>query len=205
MNVLLKINGLSVAYETQLVINNLSYEAGAGIHGIIGPNGCGKSTFLKTIAGILPTQQGQIVLKGIDLAIHTRAFKQCLCYVPDKPAVYPFMTGRQYLQMIASVKKASMDTSLMEWIKNIRLMEYLDKPFSAMSFGTRRKFMLSAVLIASPTLLLLDEPFNGLDSHTKSAFSTYLQGVQNKACILIASHGLEDENVNLASQLSFEH
>ena len=205
MSNLLTIDDLSMAYETQLVIENLSYQAGVGIHGIIGPNGCGKSTFLKAIAGLLPFQQGQVVLKGIDLVEQPRVFKQCLCYVPDKPTVYPFMTGRQYLQMIASVKKTAVNPDVIDWIKKIRLLDYLDTPFSEMSFGTRRKFMLSAALIAAPELLLLDEPFNGLDSDTKSAFIAYLQRVQENTCILIASHGLEEENLNLTTQQSFAH
>ena len=205
MKNVLEVENLSVAYQSERVLEDLSYQAGNGIHAIIGPNGCGKSTLLKSVAGMVPYQTGRISIQGWELDIQPLKAKQLLYYMPDKPNVYPFMTGRQFLQMIASIKRAEISNLLMEWIESIRLTAYLDTPFGDMSFGTRRKFMLSGSLISSPALLLLDEPFNGLDKDTKSRVLEYFNQVKEATCIVLVSHELQEIDVLLDSKLSLEY
>ncbi len=185
---LLSINELTVQYDNHVVLNNFTAEFGPGLHWIQGHNGSGKSTLLKALCGINPVPAGVVKVMNHDLTVDAQAAKSKLCLVPDKPEVYPFMTGEQYLYFIAKIKGAKITNELDDWLDATKLSQFRNLEFSQMSFGTKRKFTLSSVFIGDPKVILLDEPFNGLDKNSATALYQWLITAKLKKCILIVNH-----------------
>jgi len=205
MNYLL-INNLTVQYDNMLVLDNFTAELGAGLHWVQGHNGSGKSTLLKALCGIIPIPVGTVKIMSHDLVVEAHAAKEKLCLVPDKPEIYPFMTGIQYLSFIAKIKKTALSDELHRWLDTIKLSSFNDLEFSQMSFGTRRKFTLSSVFIGNPDVILLDEPFNGLDKNSACAFYQWLTAAKKNKCILIVNHEAHyiEDIVDTITKLSSE-
>lgn len=184
----LSINNLSIIYDDLVVLENFNAEFGTGIHWIQGYNGSGKSSLLKALCGINQINKETVKITGFDLVTSALKAKSQLCFVADKPEVYPFMTGIQFLKLIAKIKGTKLTQELYDWLDEINLTQYKDICFSEMSFGTRRKFSLSTVFIGNPQLVLLDEPFNGLDKQTIKQFSLWLTQARKTKCVLVVSH-----------------
>ncbi len=194
---ILSVQNLRVQYDQQVVIKDLSLNLGSGIHWLFGHNGSGKSTLLRACAGIVRPAAGSIKVNGHALDDEPMAAKRCLYWVPDKPMVYPFLTGKQYLMMLADIKKTS--ATVEPLLSAFKLDDFENTSFADMSFGTRRKFTLLGCLIGGPDLLLLDEPFNGLDAASLQVFTDWLQ-VQDKA-MLVASHDEVMGSFNCVSRI----
>ena len=184
----LNIKNLSISYEKVTVFNRFSHSFDCGLHWIKGYNGSGKSTLLKALCGIIPVPENTVKVMGHDITTQALKAKSALCYVADKPEVYPFMSGYQYLQLIAEIKGETLNQKLEDWLDEVNLSPFKDTPFSDMSFGTRRKFTLASCLIGNPDVILLDEPFNGLDDNTCEKLMQWLFEVKEDKCVLIASH-----------------
>ena len=182
------INNLSIKYDDLLVIDDLSIQFTSGLHLLQGYNGSGKSSLLKSLCGIIEVKPGTVFIMGCDISAQALQAKKQLCFVADKPEIYPFMTGIQYLNLIAKIKGSALSSELYAWLDKINLKQFMDIEFSQMSFGTRRKFALSSCLIADPDVILLDEPFNGLDNNTVEHFTQLLMHWKTKKCIVVASH-----------------
>jgi ABC-type multidrug transport system ATPase subunit len=182
------INNLSIKYDDLLVIDDLSIQFTPGLHLLQGYNGSGKSSLLKGLCGIIEVKPGTVFIMNCDISRQPLQAKKHLCFVADKPEIYPFMTGIQYLSLIAKIKGATLSSELYAWLDKINLSQFMDIEFSQMSFGTRRKFALSSCLLADPDVILLDEPFNGLDNNTVEHFTQLLLQWKTKKCIVVASH-----------------
>lgn len=182
------INNLTIAYDDLIVLKNFNAEFTTGIHWIQGHNGSGKSSLLKSICGINPSNPGMIKIMGYDLVKKAIKAKSELCFVADKPEVYPFMTGLQFLKMIAKIKGVQLSEDLFKFMESINLTQFYHTAFSQMSFGTRRKFTLCMVFIGNPQVILLDEPLNGLDKNTIKHFNDWLIKARKTKCLLIVSH-----------------
>lgn len=191
----LDIKNLTINYEKQAVFHNFSYTFNAGLHWVKGYNGSGKSTLLKALSGIIPVAENTVKVLGYDITKQSLKAKSKLCYVADKPEVYPFMSGNQFLDLIAEIRGVKRNKELDEWLHEVNLDSFRNKSFAEMSFGTRRKFTLASCLIGNADVILLDEPFNGLDDNTCEKLMQWLFEVRENKCILIASHNkLIDED-----------
>lgn len=184
----LDIKNLTIRFDKTTVFDNFSHTFNAGLHWVKGYNGSGKSTLLKALCGIIPVPENTVMLRDCDMTKHALKAKAKLCYVADKPEVYPFMTGDQFLDLIAEIKGVRRSKQLDDWLHEVHLDSFRDKSFAEMSFGTRRKFTLATCLIGNPDVILLDEPFNGLDDNTCEKLRQWLFDVRKDKCILIASH-----------------
>ena len=182
------IKNLTIAYDELVVLKDFNAEFGNGIHWIQGYNGSGKSSLLKALCGINPVNCGMVSICGHDLVKQALKAKSELCFVADKPEVYPFMKGMQFLDMVAKIKGVNLSQELYDWLDAINLNQFKDTEFSQMSFGTRRKFTLSTAFIGNPQVVLLDEPFNGLDKHTIKQFELWLQQAKKEKCLVVVSH-----------------
>ena len=141
------------------------------IYAFIGHNGAGKTTLLKAITGIHPYDKGTVLIDGLDLSKNPEEVKRRIAYVPDNPDIYEFMTGIQYLNFIADVfgvSAADRKERISDYAERFEIMSSLGDLISSYSHGMRQKLVLISALIHSPKLLIMDEPFVGLDP--KAAF-----------------------------------
>lgn len=208
---MLRIDHFTKTYGTKVAVDDLTLRIAPGeICGFIGHNGAGKTTTLKACCGILPFDQGEIFVNGKSIRNDPIACKQSMAYVPDNPDLYEFLTGIQYLDFVADVYGVSKEDRAQRIRKYGELLGMTDDltlRLSDCSHGMKQKVALIAALIHKPKLILLDEPFVGLDpiaSHQLKQvmsqhcaeggaifFSTHVLEVAEKLChrIAVISHG----------------
>ena len=203
---MLKIEHLTKTYGTQKAVDDLSLHIRPGeIFGFIGHNGAGKSTTLKSAVGILQFDAGTIAINGTDLASDPVKCKRDLAYIPDNPDLYDFMSGIKYLNFIADIFGISPDDRAERIRKYADIFELtgdLAQPIAAYSHGMKQKLALISAWLHDPKLILMDEPFVGLDpkaSHLLKEmmrehcdqggaifFSTHVLEVAEKLCDKVA-------------------
>lgn len=163
------------------------------LFGFIGSNGAGKTTTLKAVAGILTPSSGEIIINGKSMKKEPLLAKAQIAYIPDNPDLYEFMTGNTYLNFIADIFNISERQTLIEtYAKLFEIYNNLSSPISSYSHGMKQKIAIISALIHNPKVLILDEPFVGLDpksSHTlKEIFAEFCK---NGGSILFSTHILE--------------
>ena len=193
---MLKIEHLTKTYGEKKAVDDLSLHILPGeIYGFIGHNGAGKTTTLRSVAGILQFDSGEITIDGIALKRDPLACKRRLAYIPDNPDLYDYMTGIQYLNFIADIFAVPADVRRERIAKYAALFELtadLAQPVSAYSHGMKQKLAIIAAWLHAPRLILMDEPFVGLDP--KAAH--ILKGMMRELCdaggaIFFSTHVLE--------------
>ena len=203
---MLQIKQLTKHYGTKTAVDGLTLTIQPGeIYGFLGPNGAGKTTTLKCCCGILQPDSGEVFVDGVSMQKEPLQAKQKLAYLPDDPKLYEYMTGIQYLDFIANVYGVS-DAARAEhtriYSERFDLNDALRQPIGAYSHGMKQKLAIISALLHAPKLILMDEPFVGLDplaSHqlkqTMRAFcdaggaiffSTHVLEVAEKLCDRVA-------------------
>ena len=203
---MLRIEHLTKTYGDRRAVDDLSLHIPAGqVFGFIGHNGAGKTTTIKACCGILDYDQGSIFIDGMDLAEQPLACKQRLAYIPDDPALYNYLSGIKYLNFIADVYKVSKEEReqrIADYADRFQLTADLAQPISAYSHGMKQKLAIIAAWLHQPRLIIMDEPFVGLDpiaAHTLKLmmrelcdgggsifFSTHVLEVAEKLCDQVA-------------------
>ena len=172
----------------------LTVESG-DIFAFIGHNGAGKTTTIKSIVGINDFTSGEIIIDGVSMKNDPIKCKKMLAYVPDNPDIYNALTGIQYINLIADIFNVDKDTRKLLTNKYANLLELngvLNDPISTYSHGMRQKLVLISAFVHSPKLLVLDEPFVGLDP--KASFSLkeiFKDFTKNGGAIFFSTHVLE--------------
>ena len=193
---MLQISHLTKTYGKKNAVDDLSLEIRPGeIYGFIGHNGAGKTTTMKAVAGILQFDAGEIRIDGKSVREDPLACKRELAYIPDNPDLYEFMTGIKYLNFIADifgVSPAARQTRIADYAARFELTQDLAQPIAAYSHGMKQKLAIIAAWLHAPKLILMDEPFVGLDP--KAAH--LLKGMMREACeqgsaIFFSTHVLE--------------
>ena len=193
---MLEINGLSKSYGSHKAVDNLSMRIANGeIHGFIGHNGAGKTTTLRSIAGIMQFEEGTITIDGHSIKEEPLACKKIMAYIPDNPDLYEFMSGIQYLNFIADifgVDVSTRDERIHRYTDLFEITNVLDDAISSYSHGMKQKLAIVSAWIHEPKLILMDEPFVGLDPKA----SHILKQMMRKFCdqgnaILFSTHVLE--------------
>ena len=193
---MLKIEHLTKTYGEKKAVDDLSLHILPGeIYGFIGHNGAGKTTTLRSVAGILQFDSGEIAIDGIVLKNDPLACTRRLAYIPDNPDLYEYMTGIQYLNFIADIFAVPADLRRERIAKYAGLFELtadLAQPVSAYSHGMKQKLAIISAWLHAPRLILMDEPFVGLDP--KAAY--ILKGMMRELCddggaIFFSTHVLE--------------
>ena len=193
---MLKIENLTKAYGEKKAVDNLSLHIRPGeIYGFIGHNGAGKTTTLKSVAGILNFDSGTIRIDGKSIRENPVECKKVLAYIPDNPDLYDFMSGIKYLNFVADIFGVSADDRQERIHRYAELFELtgdLAQPISAYSHGMKQKLAVISAWIHAPRLIIMDEPFVGLDP--KAAFQ--LKEMMREHCdaggaIFFSTHVLE--------------
>ena len=173
---------------------NLTINEG-DLFGFIGHNGAGKTTLLKSIAGIINFDEGDIIFNGLSIKKDALEIKKLIAYIPDNPDVYESLTGIQYLEFIADVFKVDTDQRAREIDKYGTMFEILDvlnNPISSYSHGMKQKLVIISALLHKPKLLLLDEPFVGLDPKASYLLKEVFQDMCSQGVsIFFSTHVLE--------------
>lgn len=193
---MLEVCALTKMFNGLPVVENVSFTIKPGeILGYIGPNGAGKSTTVKMIIGLLEPSEGQIRFQGRSVIENLPDFQARIGYVPEESHLYPYLSGREYLQLVGrlrGVPRATLESKISEFLRLFSLYEDRDCPVSAYSKGMRQKILLSAALMHNPDLLILDEPLSGLDVTTALVLRELLQGLAAQGrMILYSSHVLD--------------
>lgn len=193
---MLKIENLTKVYGDKKAVDNLSLHIKPGeIYGFIGHNGAGKTTTIKCCCGILQHEEGKIFIDGTDLSSAPLACKQNLAYIPDNPDLYDFMTGIQFLNFVADIFSVNADTRqilIHKYADMFELTADLAQPISAYSHGMKQKLAIISALIHSPKLIIMDEPFVGLDPKASHLLKETMRELcSNGAAIFFSTHVLE--------------
>ena len=164
---MLNIEHLTKTYEDKKAVDDLSLHIASGeIYGFIGHNGAGKTTTLKSIAGILQFDSGEITIGGASVRRDPVACKKQMAYIPDNPDLYEFMTGAKYLNFIADIFGVSAEdrkAHIHKYAGMFELTDDLAQPIAAYSHGMKQKLAIISAWMHDPKLILMDEPFVGLD------------------------------------------
>ena len=193
---MLRIEHLTKTYGEKRAVDDLSLHISAGeIYGFIGHNGAGKTTTLKSVAGILQFDGGEILVDGISIREKPIECKKRIAYIPDNPDLYEFMTGIRYLNFVADIFGVSAEDRQARIRKYGDLFELtgsLAQPVSSYSHGMKQKLAIISAWVHQPRLILMDEPFVGLDP--KAAH--ILKGLMREICdrggaIFFSTHVLE--------------
>lgn len=193
---MLRINNFTKTYGDKIAVDDLSLHIRRGeIYGFIGHNGAGKSTTVKACAGILAFDRGEILIDGMDIAKQPIDCKRIIAYIPDNPDLYEFMSGMKYLNFIgdvfgvsASDRRARID----RYAGLFGLSGELGQPISSYSHGMKQKLALISAWLHSPELIILDEPFVGLDPVASHRLKEMMrEHCDNGGAIFFSTHVLE--------------
>lgn len=194
---MLKIENYSKSYgPDKKAVEGLSLEVKAGdLYGFIGHNGAGKTTTIKSVVGILPFEEGSIEIDGIDITSDPIECKKRIAYIPDNPDVYESLTGMEYLNLLGDifrVPSAKREAAVRKYAEMFEITGNLNDPISSYSHGMKQKIEIIGALMHEPKLLILDEPFVGLDP--KAAFT--VKTIMKEFCeaggaIFFSTHVLE--------------
>ncbi|HKM28951.1 MAG TPA: ABC transporter ATP-binding protein [Anaerovoracaceae bacterium] len=193
---MLQITNLTKTYGEKRAVDNLTLHIEKGeIYGFIGHNGAGKTTTIKSCAGILQFDEGEILIDGISIKSQPLECKKKIAYIPDNPDLYEFLSGIKYLNFIAdmySVGKEEREERIKRYADLFELTEDLAQPVSAYSHGMKQKLALIAALIHEPKLMIMDEPFVGLDPKAAHIVKGMMRELCDKGgAIFFSTHVLE--------------
>jgi ABC-2 type transport system ATP-binding protein len=193
---MLELRQVSKRYSGIPVVDGVCFTAGAGeVTGYLGPNGSGKSTTLKMITGLIEPTEGSILYQGKPIHADLIAYRQVLGYVPEEPHLYPHLSAVEYLEMVGQLRglqPAILGEKIEGLLQLLSLEEDRHVAIASYSKGMRQKVLLTAALLHNPAILLLDEPFSGLDVNTALVLRTLIEQLAKLGrIVLFSSHELE--------------
>jgi len=192
----LKIKNYSKNYGSKEAVKNLSLSIQAGdIYGFIGHNGAGKTTTIKAITGILPIEKGDIFLEGISIKDRPVECKKKMAYIPDTPELYDSMSGLKFIKFICDIYEVpakKRERNIKKYAESFGMLNELSEPIASYSHGMKQKVAVIAALAHEPKLMVLDEPFVGLDPKASFTLKEYMREMCKEGCaIFFSTHVLE--------------
>lgn len=189
----LEIKNLCKTFDNNQVLNDINLEMNSGhIYGFIGRNGSGKSVLLKIICGFYMPTSGMVLQDGVDYS-KEGSFPENTRALIEKPKFIPDLTGYENLELLASIQNKIGKEEIIDIMEKINLKNEMNKNFSKYSLGTKQKLGIAQVLMENPDMIILDEPFNGVENSTADDIRKMLIEEKNKGkLIIIASHIKED-------------
>lgn len=193
---MLKISNLTKIYGEKKAVDNLSLHIQKGeIYGFIGHNGAGKTTTIKSCCGILNFDEGEVLVDNVSIKEHPLECKQKIAYIPDNPDLYEFLSGIKYLNFIADIYKVpseEREARIKKYADMFEITSDLAQPISAYSHGMKQKLAIISALIHEPKLIIMDEPFVGLDPKAAHLLKGQMREMcDNGGAIFFSTHVLE--------------
>ncbi len=189
----LEINNLTKEFKENVILNNINLTLESGkIYGFIGRNGSGKSVLLKIICGFYKPTSGTVILDGKDY-LNSNEFPEDTRALIEKPKFLPDLTGYENLELLASIQNKIGKKEIDDIIDKMNLKTEANKKYSKYSLGTKQKLGIAQVLMENPKMIILDEPFNGVENSTADKIRDLLREEKKQdKIIIIASHIKED-------------
>jgi len=194
---MLKIINLSKSYKGgKKAVDSLNIEVKDGdIYGFIGHNGAGKTTTMRAIAGALEFEEGEILINNVSIKDNPILCKSMIAYIPDNPDIYEYLTGIQYLNFIGDIfkiNKAQRESLIKKYADLFEITSNLGDLISSYSHGMKQKLTIISALIHNPKLLVMDEPFVGLDPKAAHTFKIIMNEMcENGSAIFFSTHVLD--------------
>ncbi len=193
---MLRIEHLTKRYGDKVAVNDLSLHIEKGeIYGFIGHNGAGKTTTLKSISGIINFDEGDILIDGKSIKNDPIGCKQIMAYIPDNPDIYTYMKGIEYLNFVCDmygIPQSSREEKIEKYAKEFEIYDDLSTQISAYSHGMKQKLVIISALIHNPKLIIMDEPFVGLDPKATFKLKTIMREIcDNGGSFFFSTHVLD--------------
>ena len=193
---MLEARGLTKCYSAIPAVDEVSFTIRPGeVLGYLGPNGSGKTTTVSMLTGLLQPTRGHIFFDGRNIKDHLIEYKKRLGYVPEEPHVYPYLSGREYLQLVGrlrSIPQKALDEKISDLLHLFSLDSDRHTLISSYSKGMKQKILISAALLHNPEVLIFDEPLSGLDVTSALVFKNLVRSLAREGkIILYSSHVLE--------------
>ena len=193
---MLEVRHLSKRYGALTALHDLSFDVSPGeVLGLLGPNGAGKSTTVKILTGLLPPTSGTVRLDGADVLADPVTFKRSLGYVPEEPHLYSYLTGPEYLRLVGRLRGVParlLEEKIERFLQLLGIYDDRYQTLASYSKGMRQKVLIAAAVLHNPRIVVLDEPFSGLDvsaARVLKAFTRMLTA--DGKIVLFSSHVLE--------------
>lgn len=198
---MIAVHGLTKKYGAKEAVSQLDFEISRGeFIGFIGANGAGKSTTIKMLAGQLAPSSGTVIVDGVDVLKEPNRCRRHIGYVPEFPDLYQYLTAREMLEFVISVR----GNGDLEWGLEIAGLEVdAERPIREYSQGMRRKTALACALVAKPPVLILDEALNGLDPSSVKRFQGLFEQLREEGTVIFLSTHVLDSLERMASRLIY--
>ena len=189
----IRLGAVSRWYGNVVAVNDVSFDIGPGLTGLLGPNGAGKTTILHMVAGFLAPSTGEVTLDGTPTWGHPELYRR-IGLVPEREAIYAFLTGRDFVRASAELHRLTDAAAATERaLRTVDLVAAADRPIGTYSKGMRQRIKVAAAFVHDPPVLILDEPFNGMDPRQRLQTMSLLRRMAAEGrTILFSSHILEE-------------
>jgi len=189
-------DGLTKQYGALTAVRDVSFDARAGeVLGLLGPNGSGKSTTVKVLTGLLRPTRGHVTLDGRDIFADLPAYKAQIGYVPEEPHLYSYMSGPEYLRLVGRLRgidAAALDAKIDRFMQLLDIYDDRYQTLSSYSKGMRQKILITGAVLHNPRIVVLDEPFSGLDVSAARILKAFVRAIADEGKIVVfSSHVLE--------------
>ena len=193
---MIELSHLTRKFNEHIAVDDLCLEIPNGaMFGFLGANGAGKTTTLKMLMGLLQPTSGSVFIDGLNVAADPTKVKSKVGYLPDEVFLYDYLTGRQFLEFVSdiyNVESSSREEKINNLLASFGLEEAANDYAGNYSFGMKKKLALAGIVVHNPSLLILDEPFNGLDPQATRDFKNMLKKMSKEGTtIIFSSHVLE--------------
>lgn len=193
---MLRIENLTKTYGSKKAVDNLSLQINPGeIYAFIGHNGAGKTTTIKSCCGILQFEEGEIFINNISIKNNPLECKKLIAYIPDNPDLYEYMSGIKYLNFVADIygiSKSDREERIQKYADMFELTSDLAQQISSYSHGMKQKLAIISALIHNPKLIIMDEPFVGLDPKASHLLKQLMRDIcDNGGAIFFSTHVLD--------------
>ena len=187
---------LTKHYGALTALRDVSFQARPGeVLGLLGPNGSGKSTTVKILTGLLRPSAGHVTLNGIDIFADLPKYKAKIGYVPEEPHLYSYLTGPEYLRLVGRLRdidEGALNAKIDRFLQLLDIYDDRYQTLSSYSKGMRQKILISAAVLHNPQVVVLDEPFSGLDVSAARILKAFVKALADEGKIVVfSSHALE--------------
>jgi len=193
---MLHVHNLTKRYGALTAIEHVTFDVHAGeVFGLLGPNGSGKSTTVKILMGLLEATEGRVELDGRDARQDLLGYKSLLGYVPEEPHLYTYLTGPEYLRLVGRLRQipdALLEEKIDRFLDLLGIYDDRYQTLSSYSKGMRQKVLIAAAVLHNPRIVVLDEPFSGLDVSAARVLKAFVRSLAAEGKIVVfSSHVLE--------------